>query len=115
MVECLGKIVTRQGRDAPPEDAVQCRAGAVALVGLERMAGDAGAKHLRARVVGIDGERILDATACDGADRLACFGIPAPDHAIRAAGEQHSVVGKNATDQTGMPGPPRVRASVRVL
>ena len=77
MLQRFGKIVPGQSGDAPSKDAVQSLAGAVALIGLERMAGDAGAKHLRARIAGKGGERIFDATACDGADRLAGFGIPA--------------------------------------
>src|SRR6266404_5354651 len=94
MFKRLGKIVARQGRNVPAEDAVQCRTGAVSRVRLERVTGYAGAKDLRARIAGIGGERILGTADRDCADRRAGFGIPTADHVVATAGKQRAAVGK---------------------
>ena len=57
------------------------------------------------------GKRIGGAPATS-ADGFAADRVPAPDHAIGAAGEKGAVIRKKATDHTGRPGPTRVRASV---
>jgi hypothetical protein len=44
MLQGLGTIIAGQTRDSPSKDAVQTWAGAVALIGCERVAGDASAK-----------------------------------------------------------------------
>ena len=94
LLERVGEIVVRQGRDAAAENTGQRRTGAIALVGVQRMAGDAGAKHFRARIAGIGRERVLGRADHHVADRLAGDGVPAPDHAIGAAAEQRAAIRK---------------------
>ena len=90
----VGEIVAGQRRDLAPEDPRERRAGAVAFVGRERVAGDAGAVHLGAGIAGVSGERILRRAHRDRADVIAGHGVPAPDHAVGAAGEQGAAVGQ---------------------
>jgi len=68
-----------------------------------------------ARLAGIDGERILGPAGRDGAGRLAGREIPAG--MTRSAPPVSSVwlSRRKATDQTGKPGPARLRATLRVL
>ena len=60
--------------------------------GVERVAGDAGAEHLRAAIVAIGRQRIVGAGHRHLADVIAGDGVPAADHAVGAAGEQRAVV-----------------------
>ena len=76
LLERRRKIVARQRRDPAAENAGERRPGAVAFVGRQRVAGDAGAEHLRAGIAGIGRERIVGRADRDGADRLA--GRPRP-------------------------------------
>ena len=76
------------------EEAVQARSGAIDGIVIERVAGDAGAKHFRAAIAGIGGERISRRFQQNRIDRLACRRIPAPDDIVRAAREQRAAVGQ---------------------
>jgi hypothetical protein len=79
------------------------------------MAGDTGAKDLRAAVAGIGGERISRRLQQNRIDRLARRRVPAPDDVVSAAGEQRAAVGQERHRPDRQPGPTSVRASVRAL
>ena len=83
--------------------------------GDKRVAGDAGAEHLRTGIAGIGRQRIVGApttTAPIGSPLIA-----SQRRMVRSAPPVNNVrlSGKNATDHTGRPGPTSVRSSLRVL
>src|SRR5689334_22133647 len=88
MLQGLGEAVAGQARDAPAEDAVQGRPGALALVGPERVAGDTGAKDLRARVARIGGERVLRTAGTGAVERPAGIDVPATQRPVAAPRQQ---------------------------
>src|SRR4051812_45128376 len=59
LFERLGKIIAGRGSDAAAEDAVRRRAGAVAVVRIERMAGGASLEYLGPAVALEGGEHVL--------------------------------------------------------
>ena len=90
---------------------MQRRAGAVAVVGIERVAGDAGAERLGVRVAGELGQRIGRAGR-RRAEMPAGLDVPFAHHAIRAADQQRPAVGlrRRATRPARRPRPDRAPA-----
>src|SRR4051794_26376119 len=110
LFERLGKIIAGCGGDAAAEDAVQRRAGAVAVVRIERMAGGASPEHLGPAVALEGGEHVLAPRQDGWADRLAGFHVPAPHRTMRSPPPVNSSdpSGRKASDHTGRPGPTRL-------
>jgi hypothetical protein len=68
------------------------------------MAGDTGAKHFRAVVAGIGGERVSRRFQKKRIDAISRHCIPASDDVVGAAGEQGAAVGQKRHRPTGKPG-----------
>src|SRR5439155_26143095 len=89
-----GKVVARERYDLAARNPGERGAATHAIVGFQRLAGDAGAKPLRAPIASERSERILGRAYDDVSDRLAGYGVPAADHPVAAAGEKSAPVRK---------------------
>src|SRR5690606_29586450 len=85
--------IAGNGRDPAAEEAMQGGAGTVAILRVERMAGNAGAESLGARIACKLGKRIGFAFR-DRAEMRAGFGVPLAHHAVRTAGQKRLAVGR---------------------